>query len=99
MNSFSILLNLIEEEINDADRYANLALKMKNENPMLSNLFKTLSTEELSHEKRLSEALTQITSEMKKTDEYSEGYKLMYDFMNSKRIESLAKVKVLQSML
>ncbi len=99
MNSFSILLNLIEEEINDADRYANLALKMKNENPMLSNLFKTLSTEELSHEKRLSEALTQITSEMKKADEYSEGYKLMYDFMNSKRIESLAKVKVLQSML
>ena len=66
-------MNLIEGEIEDAEKYANEALKYKNENPTLSALFKTLSAEEISHEKRLSDALSQIVNEMKKTDEFSEG--------------------------
>ena len=47
------LSDYIEEEIDDAEKYAECALKVKDEYPSVSDLFFILSGEELTHMSRL----------------------------------------------
>ena len=48
---------LIEEEANDAMKYANLALENRADHPDLAELFMKLSGEELHHMQMISEKL------------------------------------------
>ena len=47
------LSEYIEEEIGDAEKYAECALKTKQDYPQVSELFYMLSGEELTHMERL----------------------------------------------
>jgi len=64
------LSEYIEDEIKDAGKYARCALKHKDENPSLADLFHRLSGEEMEHAKLLYDVAMHQVKEM--IDRYAE---------------------------
>ena len=70
MNDIENLSEYIKDEIKDAGKYAWCALKHKDENPALADLFHRLSGEEMEHAKLLYDAAMRQVKEM--IDRYAE---------------------------
>ena len=95
------LCELIDEELCDAEKYAKLALKYKDEDTELAALFYNLSLEETRHMNQLHNAVVKKVEEAKasgKDDPRTEGMKIAYDMLHEKAIEEAKEVSVMQSM-
>ena len=93
------LSKMIEEEIEDAEKYAKNALKYKDERPSLSRIFFTLSQEELDHMNRLHGAVTEIISDYRaRNGEPPESMLAVYNYLHEQQIEKAAAVKNYQDM-
>lgn len=93
------LSRMIKEEIGDAEKYANCALKYKEEDKALADVFYTLSTEELKHMEMLHAQVARIINEYKaKKGAPPEGMQAIYDYVHEEEMENVKEVKILQSM-
>ena len=93
------LSTMIEDELNDAEKYVDCALKHKEDMPDLSMLFFNLSNEEMDHMNRLHKAVVQIIEEHRRQKgEPPPGMQAIYDYLHSKHIEHASKIKVRQTM-
>ena len=93
------LSKMIDEEIDDAEKYARCALKYKDDNPSLSRLFYTLSQEEMDHMTRLHEQVVDLIRKYRdEKGEPPESMKAVYDYLHEQQIEKAAEVKNLQDM-
>ena len=93
------LSDMISEEIGDAEKYARRALKEKDENQKLSDLFFRLSNEEMNHMALLHSAVTEIIAQYRREHgDPPEAMLAVYDYLHGKQIQHAAEVKSLQSM-
>ena len=93
------LSDMIEEEIDDAKKYAKCALKYKTDYPELADTFIGLSGEEMRHKNMLHDQVERIISKYReKNGEPPKEMKAIYDYLHRKQIEHTKDVKALQEM-
>jgi len=93
------LSKMIKEEVHDAEKYINCAIKYKEEKPALSRVFYQLSEDELEHQKRLHDQVVLMIKEYNDAgNTVPEGMQAIYDFIHDQIIEEVAEIKMLQSM-
>ena len=66
MKIIKCLSELIEEELEDSQKYIDLAMKWKNEEPDTADLFYELSLEEMGHVDKLHEEVKEVIEEYRK---------------------------------
>lgn len=99
MKIIEILSEHIEDELEDACTYINLALEYKDTDPELANLFYKLSTEEMTHMDALHKSVVlHIDTYKKLKGESPEGMKTLYDFIHKREVDKAEKIARLQAM-
>lgn len=99
MKAIELLSEHVEEELNDAETYAKLALEYKESDPELAQLFNKLSGEEMTHMDALHKRIVASIDAYKKAHgEPPEGMKALYDFVHRREIARAEKVANLQAM-
>ena len=86
----------IEEEIEDAEAYAKMALHYKEEDPELAQTFITISGEEMKHMEMLHRQVTRLISTYRKEHgEPPAAMAAVYDFVHKREIEQANHVHLL----
>ena len=99
MKIIKCLAEKIEEELNDADAYIDLAMKWKNDQPDTAEVFYQLSTEEMGHMERLHGEVVRLIENYKR--EHGEPPKemmVLYDYLHEKHVGTATHIKIKQGM-
>ena len=90
---------MVDEEIEDAKKYAKCAVKYKDERPALAKTFYDLSGEEMRHMTMLhAEVEAVIQKYRKENGEPPTAMLAVYDYLHGKQIEKAKEVKDYQAM-
>lgn len=99
MTIIKCLAEKIEEELQDADDYIELAMKWKDEEPDAADLFYSLSTEEIGHMEKLhKEAENLIQAYKAKHGEPPRDMMTLYNYLHEKHVAKATQIKVKQTM-
>ena len=99
MKIIKCLSEYINEELHDAEKYANKALMVKQEYPEVADLMYQLSLEEMTHMQRLHvEVEKLINNYRKQTGEPPEAMLAVYNYLHEQAINKSKEVKILQGM-
>ena len=99
MKVIKCLAEKIEEELNDADAYIDLAMNWKGEEPETAALFCELSTEEMGHVDKLHADVTRLISEYRQENgEPPKEMLTLYNYLHEKHIAKAMRIKVKQGM-
>nr|DAF67523.1 MAG TPA: Ferritin [Caudoviricetes sp.] len=92
------LIEQIEDELDDAEKYAKAAAKFKSDNKSVADTCIELSRQEIKHSEMLHMCAVEMIEKYKASGKsIPEGMKTVYDFMHERMIERAAKVKMMLS--
>lgn len=93
------LSDMIEEEIEDANKYAQCAMAYKDENAILAETFYKLANDELGHMQLLHSQVQNLINEYRKEHgDPPEAMLMLYNILHKKHIEHAAAVKGMLSL-
>ena len=99
MKIIKCLSNKIEDELEDANAYIDLAVRWKQEEPETANLFYELSLEEMGHMERLHKAVAEKIAQYRNTNgEPPREMMVLYDYLHEKHIGTATQIRVKQGM-
>lgn len=99
MKEIKLLMEHIEDELEDAHTYAELALEYKEADPETAELFYKLSGEEMNHMNALHKAVVSHIEEYRKQKgEPPAAMMAVYEYLHRRDIEKSEEVGVLQTM-
>lgn len=99
MKEIKLLMEHIEDELDDAHTYAELALEYKEADPETAELFYKLSGEEMTHMNALHKAVVRRIEEYRRQKgEPPEAMMAVYEYLHKRDIERAENVGVLQGM-
>ena len=99
MTIIKCLSEKIEEELNDAEAYIDLAMKWKTDEPDTADVFYELSTEEMGHVDKLHKEVTELIEDYRR--EHGEPPKemmVLYDYLHEKHVAHATHIKIKQAM-
>lgn len=90
------LSDMIEEELNDAEKYAKCALRDKEERPTLAQTYYNLAVDELKHMSMLHDEVTRIINEHRaQGHEVPVEMQAIYDYVHKKHIDRATAIKII----
>ena len=93
------LSDMIEEEMEDAEKYIRCAMNHKESRPLLAEVFYKLSTEEMQHMSLLHDQVVKIIEEYRKEHGDPPSDMLaIYEYLHKKHIAKASTIKNLQMM-
>lgn len=99
MKIIKCLSELIEEELNDSQKYVDLALRWKQDDPEVADLFYELSVAEMGHMDKLHTMVAKIIEEYRADNgEPPKEMMTLYEYLHEKHIAHAMEVKVKQGM-
>ena len=99
MKLIKCLSEKIEDEIEDAESYIDLAMKWKDEAPDTADLFYELSIEEMGHMEKLHGEVVEVIEEYRKEKcDPPKEMMFVYDYLHKRHIDKASKVKGKQAL-
>ena len=99
MTIIKCLSELIEEELEDADKYIDLAVKWKTDDPDTADLFHELSVEEMGHVDKLHSRVAKLIEEYREEDgEPPAGMMTLYNYLHERHIKTATNIRIKQGM-
>lgn len=93
------LEEMIEDEISDIKKYAEMASELKAEHPSLAQTLYTISTQEDTHQAMLHAEVVKIIENHRKTHGEPPAAMLsVYEYLHKRHIEKLAEARRYQEM-
>lgn len=86
----------IDEELHDAEKYVKCAIRNKEKYPTLANTYYKLSLEEMGHVTILHDQVVLLINDIKKTKEIPAGMQELYDYLHERQVKWAAKIKAKQ---
>ena len=86
----------IDDELIDAEKYIKCAFRVEEDYPDLADTYYQLSLEELKHVTMLHEQAVKIIEEYKKDHPVPESMQILYDYLHERQIKWMAKIKAKQ---
>lgn len=99
MRIIKCLTEYINEELHDAQKYAEKALKVKADYPEVAEVFENLSNEELKHMYSLHGQVTRLIENYRKLQgEPPANMLAVYEYLHEEAIKKEKEVRLLQQM-
>jgi len=93
------IVKQIDDELEGAEEYIEMASKYKSEYPTIANMYYEMSMNEMSHVDKLHNSVLSLINDMKaKGVEIDPKMMAIYDYEHEKAIEKATEIKVMQEM-
>ena len=93
------LSDMISEELGDAEKYISEALQYKSTDKHLSDVFYSLSAQEMDHSNILHGEVTRLIDEYKsKNGAPPESMLAVYNYLHKKQMDHASRIKAMQQM-
>ena len=99
MKMIEKMSNMMEEEMQDAEKYIKCALKLKEDDVVLAKMFSDLSLDELKHAMTLHDNATRVIADYRsKGNEVPADMQAVYNYLHDKHLEKFNEIKLMQAM-
>ena len=96
MKIIKSLVEKIDEELMDAEKYIDCAYKVRDDYPDLSAVYFRLSKEEMGHMQALHDQVVRFIENYQKELEVPAEMKVLYDYLHERQVEWAMKIEFKQ---